>query len=697
MPIVPMTLPDAPPLPLPVMPDLDVVMDEDAKNSGPDYDPLTGISVTVDDEGGVTIDFGAKQKKSADSDDFGANLAEDMSPMDRAGLADQILQGINADIESRHQLDQTYERGIDLLGLILEQASSDATGEGTVSKIYNPLLLEAVVRYQSTAQAEMLPSAGPVKCVDYSKTEDPVRMKLAEDFEKDFNFYLTSVRKEYYPDTRKMLFAQGLCGNGFKKVYMCPIRRAPVSDFVSMTDMIISNDAVSIHNCGRITHRSMMRYSVLKRLQIAGKYLDIDLIPPNETTTSVEKKVRRVEGIGTSVRREDQRYTIYETYTEIDMEDYGMAEKGQPEGLPLPYRVTIDRDSREILEIRRNWKKGDEDYRALIRFVKFGFIPGLGFYDYGLIHLLGNTARALTAIDRQLIDAGQFANFPGMLRSDIGGRQETTQTRISPGGSQTIKTGGLPIQQVVMPLPYKEPSQVLAALSKSMADDGRRLGMTAEVNVGEGRADVPVGTTVALIEQATKVMAAIHKQNHSSQQEEFELLKELFAEDPQALWKFAKNPARKWEQSEEFADVDLVPASDPNVPSHIHRVMQATALSQLVNVFPNLDRQWALAIILTTLGYDPSKAITPPQPPAPPPPPPPKPIDPSKMADVQVKAQQEKREAATAVMETQARQSEQQAEDTQKQLDRESHERIEQIKLEEARIKSQEKPAGDDE
>ena len=689
MPISPLTIADNQQPDFPELPDKVITLASAPKTEAQKYDPITGISITEDEDGGVTIDFDAKIDRETSNTNFDANLAAKMPDMDLSGLADDILRGINSDIESRAQFDRTYERGIDLLGLTMEEASGEATAEGTISKVFDSTLLEAVINYQATTSAEMLPASGPVKVKDFADTQDAPRMKLAEDFESDMNYYLTSVRKEYYPDTRRMLFAQGLSGNGFKKIYKCPIRKAPVSDYVSVQDFIVSNDVVSLSNCGRMTHRSMMRDSVMKRMQIANVYLDVDLIHPNETVGHVDRKIRRIEGLLGTTRYEDQRYTIYECYTEIDLADYGVYESGAPPGLPLPYRVTIDKDSRQILEIRRNWKEGDEDYRPIVRFVHYGFIPGLGFYHYGFIHILGGAARALTALGRQLLDAGQFSNFPGLLTSDVGGRQETTQIRVSPGGNKTIKTGGMKITDVVMALPYKEPSQVLAALAKNMADNTRRLGMTAQVQVGEGRADVPVGTIMAMIEQSTKPMAALHKQNHSSQQEEFEKLKELFAEDPEALSRLARRPARQWTVAEEFKDMDLVPVSDPNVPSHVHRVMMATALSQLVPMFPNLNKQWALEIILTTLGYATNGAIIPPMPAGAPATPPAPPADPIRVAEIKVKQQQEQREAATAVMEAHERNQERQMEDKDNQLDRESKERIENIKLAEARITAQ--------
>lgn len=383
------------------LPGVDIVLDDKGDDSPEktSYDPLTGISISVSDNGDVEIDFDARRTMSAKDTSFSANLAEKMSDYELSGLCDDILRGIQNDIETRSQLEKTYDRGIDLLGLTMEEASSEATSEGTVSKTYDPTLLEAVINYQCTTSAEMLPAAGPVKVKDYSRDPTPERMRLADDLENDMNYYLTSVRKEYYPDTRRMLFAQGFCGNGFKKIYKCPIRKAPVSDYVSMQDFIVSNDTVSLSNCGRMTHKTALRPSTMKRMMLGGVYRDVDLVHPHEQPTTTERKIKKIEGILPQPRYEDARHTVYESYVEVDLAEYGFYEKGAPDGLPLPYRVTIDKDSREILEIRRNWRQDDEDFIPIIRFVHYGFIPGFGFYHYGFIHILGNTARALTALE----------------------------------------------------------------------------------------------------------------------------------------------------------------------------------------------------------------------------------------------------------------------------------------------------------
>lgn len=639
--------------------------------------PDSGATHVEQSDGSVTIYFGPDKSDDQDSE-FDDNLAEKIGESELNIMAEDILRGIAEDERSRKDWEDTYTRGIELLGLKLEDPTSSVSASGNVSKVYHPLLIEAVVLYQAKAGAELLPSSGPVKVRDdSSEGEDPERIEMAEAFEKDFNHYLTVTRQEYYPDMRRLFFAQGFCGNGFKKIYRCPIRKAPVSDYVAAKDLIVSNDAVSLSNTSRVTHRTSMRHSVMRRMQLSGHYLDIKLSQPTSQPNQVDKKIGLTEGIDKQIQLPAYYpYTVYETYTEYDIPGFKHKDDDKNEtGLPLPYRVSIDKDSRKILEVRRNWKKGDLDYMPRQRFVKYGYIPGLGFYDYGLVHLLGQTARALTAIERQLIDAGQFSNFPGVLISDAGGRQETTQLNVPPGGCTVIKTGGQPIGQVVMALPYKEPSGVLVNIAKAIEDNGRRLGGTNEVQVGEGRADVPVGTTIALIEQSTKVEGAVHKQNHESQQQEFLLLKELFEEDPEALTKFNKKPAYKWKTTQEIMDQELVPASDPNTPSHIHRVMKATGLAQLVQQDPEgYNKRAVRTILLTTLGYSPSALLAPPTAQSGPQ------ADPVKMGKLQVDQQKIQEKKQSTMINTQLKAHLNQSEMEDRQRERQSRENIQHMK-----------------
>lgn len=590
----------------------------DLGEENPFYISDSGAKITTMPDGSIEIDTNPNEISDRIFGGFYANLAEEMDEYDLNSLAEDILQGIQDDLASRSDFEAQYEKAMDLLGLKIEQAGTD-TSTGSISKVHHPLLMEAVVRYQANARAEMLPASGPVKVRDDSTMPGQKRSEMADKLEIDMNHYLTSVAKEYYPDFDRMLFSEGLVGCAFRKIYHCPMRRRPVVDFITAMDLIVSNYVTDLTNAGRITHRIRMRQSVMKRMQYLGMYRDCPLVQPSENAPDTTQKEQALSGISLSSTTlpDDYQHELYETYVELDLVGYE-----HEEGLPLPYRVTIDKTSRKILEIRRNWKEEDPFCVARRRFVKYGLIPGLTFYDYGYIHLLGNTTRALTAIERQLLDAGQFANFPGLLITKQGSRQTTNQIRIPPGGAHEIETNGLPISDTVMPLPYKEPSSVLAALATTIAADARNLAGSAELPVGEGRADIPVGTIMAMIEQSTKVMGAIHKRNHTSQQEEFEILRELFLEDPESIWKYADRSEHKWSDIAELSDKRLVPASDPNVPSHMHRVMQVTALIQRADAKPDLYNARAVEkICLKTLGFNDMELLNPePQPGQQPPP-----------------------------------------------------------------------------
>lgn len=641
-----------------------------------DASAATTAKITVDPDGGVTIDVSPEKPKRIKTDKHNANLALSLDITSLGIVSEEVLQGIDNDIRSREDWDVAYDRGIELMGLKLKDASSEVSSTGSISQVYHPLLIETTVRYQSNAMSELLPAAGPVKVMDYSTVNDSSRDELANDFEKDFNHYLTTVAKEYYPDTDQLLFNQGWSGMAFKKVFECPIRKRPCSDLVLAPDLIVSNDVIDLETATRITHRTKMSRGLVRRLQKAKVYRKVDLGQPIETPTNIERKVAEVSGLDINNKLPgDYMHTIYECYVELDI-------PGLEEDIPLPYCVTIDKDSREILSIYRNWEEGDEDYRADCKFVKYGMIPALGFYDLGFVHLLGNTTRALTAILRMQLDAGQFSIFPAFLLSKQGGKQTNTQIRLPPGGGQEIDTGGGPIKDMVMPIPYPGPSGVLETIAEKVAADGMRLGMASEVQVGEGRADVPVGTVMAMIEQSTKVMGAVHKRNHVSQQREFEKLRKLFNKNPQALWKFAKNPARKWEQAEEFADLDLVPASDPNVPSHTHRLMQSAALVSLAQGAPQVFNIRNVAIrALDTIGIKDVDTLLNPLPPPGAPPPPPPPELQLKMQDIQVKKDQMQLQAQQQAAHDQSRLQEVQIDSMNKQKDRESRERIEAMQM----------------
>ena len=589
--------------------------DDDAKTTNILVDAKTGHVTTYNDDGSVEIDTEPNADQQAQDGpietEFNENLAKHMSLEDRNALGAAIYEGVENDLKTRNDFEEIFSKGIDLLGLKIDAASSQASAEGTVSRVYHPLLLETVVKYQANFIAEMLPASGPVKVRD-DQPDDPEqpppnpnnpmeviaaqqnknRDVIAEAFEKDMNHYLTVTATEFYIDTDKMSFVQGFTGNGYKKQFHCPLRKRPVSESIPPQDLIVSNNAVDLENALRVTHRTKVSAAVLKRMQLNKSYLNVPIQTPNVTQNVIEDKIGRTEGVDkTPQLPADYEHTMYETMIDIDLKgfehrvnkDDEYDPKGEPSGLPLPYIVTIERDSQTVLSVKRNWKETDTEFKKKVMIVHYPLIPGLGFLGYGFVHLLGNTTRALTATTRLLIDAGQFSCFPGFLMAKGGSKQTTNDLRIMPGTGKEIDTMGKPINDVVMKLPYNQPSPALMDLLKQMAEDGMRLGGAAQIPVGEGRADIPVGTMLASIEQSTKVMGAIHKRNHYNFAKELKNIRDLFIEDPKSLWKLATKPARKWEVAEEFADKDLVPASDPNVPSQLHRIMMATGIVQMAS------------------------------------------------------------------------------------------------------------------
>lgn len=586
--------------------------------------------------------------KAPKDENFDANLAEDTN-VSLSTICADLLEGIEADIKSRADWENTMNRGRDLLGVKLEDASSSVTAEGTISQVKDLGMLEAVLQSWANARAELLPASGPVKVSDDMPQIEaaesgatrlpapgqpvppkPTRSDLADALEKDMNHYLTVVDKEYVPDFSRMLLNRSLDGIQFRKVYRCPLRRRPVSVWVRGADLIVSNDAAHIQGAGRVTERMKMRQATVKRMMAIKHWRKVSLVQPTQTPSSTDQNIAMLQGVQAVPQLPaDHLHEIYECYCELDNGDLALDENGRDVGFPLPYRVTIDKESRTILEIRRNWKQGDEDYKARRRYVKYGFVPGFGFYDWGLTHILGNPQRAATAIERMLIDAGMYCSFPGgLMAKGPGTRQRTTEIRPDPGSFEVIDTGGLPIQDVAMPLPYKEPSSVLQNMGTKITTDMRRIGGVLNMPVGEGRVgDVPVGTMMAYVDAIAKVPSAIHKDDHAAQQEEFELLKELFVEEPEALT--AGVPARLRARAngytaEELQDQDLVPKADPNIPSQVHRFMQTTALveagqSPMFNGIANPRGIWKR--VVTVLGVqNPDDVTLPETAPAPPPP-----------------------------------------------------------------------------
>ena len=605
----------------------------------PDEDPQGGGDVTVeiiegnDDtkmdqdgnileiqhpDGSLTISLDGKpiedRAKERDEDNWFRNLVEDIAESHLMTMADDLLRGIRDDLDTRKDWIEDRAQGVKLLGLKIEipglQGATDGAPIEGMSKVRHPLLLEAVLRFQANARSELLPTDGPVKVRNDNNNATLQDDQLANCLENDLNHYLTATATEYYPDTDRMLFMLGFGGTAFKKVYFCPLRNRPVSETVDADDLIVNNAATDLSNAKRITHRSYMNANTVKRLQILGVYRDIDLQTPKQIDKDAfQRQVDSQQGISeSSLNPDDRDRLIYEVYCDLDIPGFEHKHKGKVSGLEIPYIVTIDESSRQILSIVRNYDEDDQELpTAKKRFVKYTFVPGMGFYDIGLLHILGNTTNAITAAWRELLDAGMYNNFPGFLMADTGARQNTNIFRVPPGGGALVKTNGMPITQAIMPLPYKEPSGALMNLVAQIADTGMRVGGTSEVMVTEGKPDAPVGTTLAMIEQAQKVLNSVHKRLHAAQSEEFELLMQCFREHPDSFWEKNRRPAYPWDQQTFLDALDVYyfsPQADPNTSSQTQRLMKVLALKQLVAANPTLYDPIAVdSAALQALGW----------------------------------------------------------------------------------------------
>lgn len=613
----------------------------------------------------VSLDDNPLERAEGDSgEEWFDNLVDKIDPAELSRISGDLMRGIDDDLMSRKDWIENRAQGVKLLGLKIELPSLQGATDGApvegMSKVRHPLLLEAVLRFQANCRSELLPTDGPVKIRNDDNNATLEEDQIANALERDLNHYLTSTASEYYPDTDRMLLMLGFGGTAFKKVYYCPLRNRPVSETVDADDLIVNNDATDLSNAKRITHRLMMRPSVVKRMQILGVYRDVDLgTALARRLDPLQREEKDQQGISAeSTNPLDRDREIYECYCELDIKGFEHKHKGKITGLEIPYRVTIDVSSKEILSIVRNYDEEVADLPVAKKvFVKYTYVPGFGFYDIGLLHILGNTTNAITAAWRELLDAGMYSNFPGFLMADTGARQNTNIFRVPPGGGALVKTGGMPISQAIMPLPYQPPSPALMQLVDNMAQTGMRVGGTSELQVGEGRADAPVGTTLAMIEQATKIENSVHKRLHAAQAEEFKLLCDCFRQHPESFWQRNAKPTYSWDQQtflQALEDYDLVPQADPNTSSHAQRVMKITALKQLQAANPSMYDPIAIdTAALQAIGWsNPSQFLAPPSAQKAPPP---------EMLQAMAKIQNETKTADARMIEAQARQAETQA------------------------------------
>lgn len=542
------------------------------------------IEITIEDPEAVNIKgpgFEIDMEKSEEENEFSKNLAEDMDESELVRLSGDLIGEYEMDISSRKDWIQTYVDGLELLGMKIEERMEPWPG---ACGVFHPILSESVVKFQAETMMSTFPAAGPVKTQIIGK-ETPEKKKAADRVQADMNYQLTDVMKEFRPEHERMLWGLGLAGNAFKKVYFDPSLNRQVSMYVPAEDVVVPYGASSLDSAERVTHVMRKTANELKRLQHEGFYRNIDLGDPVNVMDEVEKKIAEKLGFRAS---EDDRFKLLEMQVEMDLPGHEHKdEDGEETGIALPYIVTIEKSSGEVLAIRRNWRPEDEQCHKRTHFVHYGYIPGFGFYCFGLIHLIGAFAKSGTSILRQLVDAGTLANLPGGFKTR-GLRSKGDDTPISPGEFRDMDVPSGSLRDNIMPLPYKEPSQVLAALLQTIIDEGRKFAGTVDLQISDMSAQSPVGTTLAILERQLKTMSAIQARIHYSMKQEFKLLKDIIRDYTPPDYSYEPEEGDRHAKQSDYDYVEVIPVSDPNAATMAQKVIQYQAALQLAQTAPQL-------------------------------------------------------------------------------------------------------------
>jgi len=547
------------------------------------------LEIEIENPDAVTLSDGSMEITLEAGDDkeageFGANLAEEMDEGELANLASDLLELVDADIASRKDWTETYVKGLEVLGTKYEERTEPWNG---ACGVYSTVLTEAAIRFQSETITETFPAQGPVK-TEIIGAIDKLKEQAAQRVQDDMNFKLTEEMPEYRPEHERMLFNLGLAGSAFKKVYFDPGLGRQTSIFVPAEDVIIPYGSSGARMAERVTHVMRKTKNDIKKLQVAGFYRDIDLGEPVMSHTDVEKKKAEEQGYSVT---DDDRYQVYEVQVDWNLKGYEDEDE-----VAVPYIVTIDKGTQEVLAIYRNWEQDDENYQKRQHLVQYDYIPGFGAYGMGLIHIIGGYARAGTSLIRQLVDAGTLSNLPGGLKSR-GLRVKGDDTPIAPGEFRDVDVPSGSIKDNIMTLPYKEPSQVLMALLNQITDEGRRLGSIADMKVSDMSAQAPVGTTLALLERQLKIMGAVQARVHNSMKQEFKILKAIIRDNTPSQYDYEPESGDASAKQEDYDLVEVIPVSDPNSSTMAQRIMQYQAVIQLAQQapqiynLPNLHRQ----------------------------------------------------------------------------------------------------------
>jgi hypothetical protein len=564
---------------------------EKALNPAPMGMPLEDMSmepaieIEIEDPERVEIGIGGLEiilePGKEEDDDFNANLAESMEEDDLTELASDLIGAFDDDISARKDWMQTYVDGLELLGLKIEDRTEPWPG---ACGVYHPMLSEALVRFQAETMMETFPAAGPVKTQIIGK-ETVEKMEASQRVKDDMNYELTEVMVEYRPEHERMLWGLGLSGNAFKKVYFDPSLDRQASIYVPAEDVVVPYGASSLETAERVTHVMRKTPNDMRKLQVAGFYRDIELGDPVDTFDDVEKKIAEKMGFRAS---SDDRYKVLEMHVDLDLPGYEDKDKdGKPTGIALPYVVTIEKHTQEVLAIRRNWHPDDELKQKRQHFVHYPYIPGFGFYAFGLIHLIGAFAKSGTSLIRQLVDAGTLSNLPGGFKTK-GLRVKGDDTPIAPAEWRDVDVASGTIKDNIMALPYKEPSQVLYSLLGTIVEEGRRFASAADLKVSDMSSQSPVGTTLAILERTLKVMSAVQARVHYAMKQEFKLLKNIIRDYTPEEYDYEPTDAMPHAKRSDYDIVEVIPVSDPNAATMSQKVVQYQAVLQLAQTAPQL-------------------------------------------------------------------------------------------------------------
>ena len=529
-----------------------------------------GVEVGID---GIEIDLMPDEGNLGD--EFGSNLAEFMDEGELEKLGSDLVGEVDSDINSRKDWVEMYVKGLDVLGMKYEERTEPWAG---ACGVFSTLLTEAAVRFQSETIIETFPAQGPVK-TQIIGAIDKMKEDAAERVRTDMNFQLVDGMPEYRPEHERMLFNLGLAGAAFKKVYFDPSLGRQTSIFCAAEDVIIPYGSSGARTAERVTHVMRKTKNDVRKLQVAGFYRDVELGEPVMIHNDVEKKKAEEQGYSVT---DDDRYQFLEIQVDYDMPGYE-----DDDGVAVPYIVTIDRGTNQVLSVYRNWSEDDPKKLKRQHFVQYDYVPGFGAYGFGYIHLIGGYARAGTSLIRQLVDAGTLSNLPGGLKSR-GLRIKGDDTPISPGEWRDVDVPSGSVRDNIMPLPYKEPSQVLALLLDRITEEGRRLGSIADMSVSDMGANAPVGTTLALLERQLKTMSAVQARVHYSMKQEFKLLKEIIRDNTPSEYDYVPHGGDRLAKREDYDMVEVIPVSDPNSSTMAQRIMQYQAVIQLSQSAPQI-------------------------------------------------------------------------------------------------------------